>query len=37
MCGGEADSLGLVDAGSAGVGEPGVELSEGGGRELMAF
>ena len=29
MGGGEADGFGLVDVGSLGVGEPGVELGEG--------
>ncbi len=32
--GGEADGFGLVDAGGLGVGEPGVELGEGGRVEL---
>ncbi len=37
MGGGQADGLGLVDVGLLGMGEPGVELGEGGGRELMAL
>ena len=36
MAGGEADCFGLVDGGGGGVGEPGVELGEGGGRQLGA-
>ena len=35
VCGGEADGLGLVDLGLLSVSEPGVELSEWGGDELV--
>ena len=34
---GEADGFGLVDVRGLGVGEPGVELGEGGWVELMPF
>ena len=37
MSGGQTDGFGLVDVGGLGVGEPGVELGEGGGGELSAF
>ncbi len=36
MAGGETDCFGLVDEGGGGVGEPGVELGEGGWGELDA-
>ena len=37
MGGGQADCFRLVDVGLLGVGEPGVELSDWGGRELMTL
>lgn len=37
MGSGQANGFGLVDVGLLGVGEPGVELGEGGGGELVAL